>query len=127
MIEKDLTIGAVGTGQLGVPSGAVYAGGLQSGSPVSKKPCYLITLEGGNKAKSPVSFIAVDKPDMNNGFVQVKGIYTDLAEDEIVRRFSEVIQTTPKEQQVEIMFPTHRIVSIRSLVFNAVKPIIVNK
>lgn len=128
MGDKDLAIGAVGGGQSGVPLGAVYAGGLQAGSSVSKKPCYLVTLENPHsKAKETTRFIAVDKPDILNSFVQVKGFYTDLSEDEVVKRFSEIIQVTPKEQQVDITFPTHRIVCIRSLVFNAVKPIMVNK
>lgn len=43
MADKDFTVGAVGSGQLGVPSGAIYAGGLSTGNPVSKKPHYLVT------------------------------------------------------------------------------------
>jgi hypothetical protein len=129
MVDRDLAIGAVGASQTGVPTGAVYAGGLTAGSTVSKKPCYLLTLEEVRfgKTKLITRFILIDKPDILNGFVQVKGIYSDFSEDDIVKRFWDIIQTTPKEQQLEIMFPTHRVVSIRSLMFNAVKPIMVNK
>jgi hypothetical protein len=123
--EKDFAVGAVGGGQQGVPSGAVYAGGLPQGSAISKKPCYLVTLDGVSKSgKSVVArFIAVDKPDFNNAaFAQVKGFYTDSTEEEVVVNFLDIIRDTPKDQIMEVMFPTHKIHSIRSLVFSAEKP-----
>jgi hypothetical protein len=123
--EKDFAIGAVGSGQQGVPSGAVYAGGQPAGSVISKKPCYLVTLDGVTKTGKTVvaRFIAVDKPDFNNAaFAQVKGFYTDSSEEEIVVGFLDIIRETPKDQIMEVMFPTHKIHSIRSLVFSAEKP-----
>jgi hypothetical protein len=119
--EKDFAVGAVG--QQPGPSGAVYAGGFAAGSSINKKPRYLITLESVSKAgKNSVRyFIAIDKPDHTTGFVQVKGFYSDATEDEIVSSFADLIGETPKESIMEIMFPTHKIHSIRSLVFNANK------
>ena len=105
MSEKDFAVGAVG-----VPS----VGALR------QKPCYLVVLS--TSAKKTENFIALDKPDLLNGFIQVKGFYTDLSEEEAVKGFVEVVSSTPKDQYLDIMFPWHRVQSIRSLVFNAVKP-----
>lgn len=108
MSEKDFTVGITGIPQVGQ---------------VSKKPCYLITLEDtAGKTKIVRYFIAIDKPDFETNFIRVKGIYSDLTEDEILKRFGEVVAGTPKEAIVDMMFPSHRIYSIRSLVFNANKP-----
>jgi hypothetical protein len=129
MTNKDVAIGAVGVGVPGAPSGAIYAGNTISGSPISKKPHYLLLLEDttNGKAKSIKKFIVVDKPDFLPGFVQVKGLFVDVSEDEIIKRFGDIVNATPKERQVEIMFPATKVLSIRSLIFNAVKPIMVNK
>jgi hypothetical protein len=90
---------------------------------ISKKPCYLITLEeSSGKGKSIIRFIAIDKPAFETTFIQVKGVYSLLGEEEITKRFSEIIASTPKEEIVDMMFPSHRVHSIRSLVFNANKP-----
>jgi hypothetical protein len=128
MSDKDLAVGAVGSGQLGVPSGAIYAGGLNVGNSSVKKPHYLVTLEVivKNKVVNKL-FIAVDRPDITNGFVQVRGIYSDLSEDEIVANYANIVAAVPKEQQLEVMFPAQKISSIRSLVFNALKPTMVGR
>ena len=90
---------------------------------VSKKPCYLISLEDvKGKSKVVNYFISIDKPDFQTNFVQAKGFYSDLEEDEILKKFGEIVVNTPKENIVDMMFPSHRIYSIRSLVFNANKP-----
>lgn len=105
MPEKDFAVGAVGAPSVGQQA---------------RKPCYLVVLSAS--AKKTENFIALDKPDLLNGFIQTKGFYTDLTEDEAVKGFAEVVASTPKEQYLDIMFPWHRVQSIRSLVFNAVKP-----
>lgn len=134
--DKDVVIAPVGVVnttpasllQNAVPSGAVFAGGVPVGSAVSKKPCYLLTLEDNSgKSKTLVRFIAIDNPVYQGYFVQVKGVFTDCKEDDIVKRFAEIVQNTSKELQLEISFPVHRVCSIRSLVFNAVKPTSYNK
>lgn len=108
MAEKDYGVSITGIPQVGQ---------------VSKKPCYLITLESASgKTKSIVYFIAMDKPDLLQNFIQVKGIYAEQSEDEITKRFGEIIANTPKESIVDMMFPAHRVYSIKSLVFNAHKP-----
>ena len=94
-------------------------------APTLKKPPYLITLDNGviGKVRSIQRFISLDKPESLNGFIQVKGIYSDLEEDEIIKNFTDILTSCPKESILEMMFPLHRIYSIRSLVFNAVKSI----
>jgi hypothetical protein len=93
-------------------------------APTLKKPVYLITLADGTGKTAAIShFIATDKPELTMGFVSVRGIFTEEDEDTIIRGFSEIVGKTPKETVVEMMFPVHRIRSIRSLVFNAVKTI----
>jgi hypothetical protein len=92
-------------------------------APTLKKPPFLITLDDGStgKTRNFQRFISLDKPQSENGFVQVKGIFTESTEEEIIKTFSDILTTTPKELTLEMMFPLHRIYSIRSLVFNAVK------
>ena len=94
-------------------------------APSLKKPPFLITLDDGvtGKTRNFQRFISLDKPLSENGFVQVKGIFCDKDEDEIIKSFSDILTNTPKELTLEMMFPLHRIHSIRSLVFNAVKTI----
>lgn len=114
MSEKDFAIGTVAA-----PG---------PGSAISKKPCYLITLDSVQGKGKISRFIAVDNPSHTApGCIQVKGIFSDEAEEDIVKGFADILMTTPKEQQLEMMFPWQRVMSIRSLVFNAVKPVMINK
>lgn len=92
---------------------------------ISRKPSYLVTLEdasGKGKTKGVARFITLDKPNPGDGFIQVKGIYSDLSEDEIVDSFIEILSNTKKEDLLDMMFPVQKVCSIRSLVFNANKP-----
>lgn len=91
-----------------------------SGSPILTKPVYLLTFENSGKSKVR-SFIAVEKPDFQDAFVQVKGIFTEAGEEEVINSFSEILTTAGKESILEMYFPWHRISSIRSLVFKANK------
>jgi hypothetical protein len=103
---------------------AIGPGNLPTGAPILKKPPYLITLEKrGTKGTATEKFISLDKPEMQFSFVQVKGFYCDKDEEDIVKGFAAIVAETPKDMIVEMMFPSHRVVSIRSLVFNAVKAI----
>ena len=92
-------------------------------APTLKKPPFLVTLDDGltGKTRNFQRFISLDKPESINGFIQVKGIFCDKEEDEIIKNFTDILTSTPKELHLEMMFPLHRIHSIRSLVFNAVK------
>jgi hypothetical protein len=105
MPEKDFAVGTVSIPTVGA---------------VSRKPCYLVVLSASGKKTE--NFVSLDKPDLLNGFIQTKGFFTDLSEDDLVTRFAEVVASTPKETFLDMMFPWHRVQSIRSLVFNAVKP-----
>ena len=95
-------------------------------APVLKKPPFLIILDDGltGKVRNFQRFISLDKPESTNGFVQVKGIFCDKEEDEIVKSFMDILGASPKENTLEMMFPLHRIYHIRSLVFNAVKTVV---
>lgn len=107
--DKDFAVNAVGS--------------LSNTVQVSKKPSYLITLDpnNGNKIKKHTYFISIDRPDFLNGFIQVKGFFSDDVEDEIINNISSILTSLKKELICEMMFPWHRICSVRSLVFNAVK------
>lgn len=114
MSDKDFTIGAV----MSVPTI----------SAVNKKPIYLITLEDSSgKKNSFQKFISLDKPDSQNGFLLVKGIYSELSEEEIIKNFSDVLTAAPKELIIDIWLPWHRILSVRSLIFNANKHSTISK
>jgi hypothetical protein len=94
-------------------------------APSLKKPPFLITLDDGvtGKTRNFQRFISLDKPLSENGFIQVKGIFSDKDEDEIIKGFTDILTGTSKELILEMMFPLHRVYSIRSLVFNAVKTV----
>ncbi len=108
MSDKDFGVSITGIPQVGQ---------------VSKKPCYLISLDNSfGETKSTTAFIAVDKPDLLQNFIQVKGVFSELSDDEITKKFADILTATPKELIVDMMFPAHRVFSIKSLVFNANKP-----
>lgn len=100
MSDKDL---AVGVATLPMVGGA------------RQKPSYLITLD----SKPVKRFITADKPEIQNGFVQVKGMYSEEEENVIIQKYSELLTDAPKELILEMMFPLQKITSIRSLVFRA--------
>lgn len=100
---------------------------LGAQAPTLKKPPFLITLDDGftGKTRNFQRFISLDKPEAINGLVQVKGIFCDKDEEEIIKTFSDILTSTPKEHILEMMFPLQRIYSIRSLIFSAVKAVTV--
>jgi len=102
MSEKDIAVG-------------ITAAPMQMGA-LSKKPPHLITLEYGKQIKI---FISLDKPDILNGFIQVKGMFIDDSEDEVIKNFSDILTNSSKELICDIMFPWHKIVSVRNLIFKA--------
>lgn len=109
MSDKDFTVNTVS--------------GFPAVASVNKKPIYLVTLDdpGSSKKNSFQKFIAIDKPDSQNGFIMAKGIFTDLPDEEIIKTFFEVLTSSPKELILDMWFPWHRVLSVRSLVFNANK------
>lgn len=102
MSDKDLAIGVTSL----PPVGALRT-----------KPSYLITLE--TNLESAQRFITLDKPEIQNGFVQAKGVYSEDNEDSIIEKYVDILTASPKELVLEMMFPIYRILSIRSLVFRA--------
>ena len=91
--------------------------GLPVVGTISKKPSYLIVLEEAAPKKLTKKFITLDKPEFQPGFVQVKGIFSDLSEDEITKSFTETLTSAPKDLFLEVLIPWHKISYIRSLVF----------
>ncbi len=113
MPEKDFAVGSVGIPTVGT---------------APKKPCYLVALMyPAGKTKTVKYFIALDKPESLNGFITTKGFYSDESEEELVKGFADLVAATPKENILEMMFPWHSVQSIRSLVFNAHKPVSLNR
>jgi len=107
MSDKDYLVGTVGIPTVGV---------------LNKKPIYLITLDDTEgKYKIVKKFIALDKPDSQNGFVLVKGFFTELDDDTITKKYQELLTSISKDLILDMWFPWHKINNIRSLVFNANK------
>ncbi len=105
MSSTDVVVGSVGLPTNNIPP---------------KKPSYLIILENvRGKTKNDENFIAVDKPELLNGFIQVKGFFCELSADEISKSFLTVLTDSNKELYVEMMFPWHRVKSVKSLIFKA--------
>jgi len=91
------------------------------GAPKIRKPYYLLELKVDRRTKESRFFISLDKPSLLNGFVEVKGIFIDssASEEELLKNFDTILTSTPKELFLEMMFPWHRICSVRNLVFKA--------
>ena len=86
----------------------------------SNKPCYLLTYEDGAVAKNKVKrIITIDKPETNASYIHLKGVMTDLPEEEVISSYQEVLTSAPRELIIEVMVPWHRVFSLRSLVFKA--------
>jgi len=101
---SDIAISAVGVTPVGLT--------------ITKKPSYLIVLEDTTtKNKSIKRIITIDKPEFLNGFIQVKGVFTDSPEEEIIKDFSNILTSIPKDLILELIVPWHKISYIRSLVF----------
>ncbi|HEY5267797.1 MAG TPA: hypothetical protein VII94_01530 [Candidatus Saccharimonadales bacterium] len=94
-------------------------------APTIWKAKFLVTLDDGvvGKTRSFQRFISLEQPRPQDGIIQVKGIFCDKSEEEIIKTYGDILLNTPKEQTLEMQFPLHRVYSVRSLVFNAVKSI----
>ena len=94
---------------------------VPNGSFILTKPSYLILLEDNfGKTKTKKYFITIDRPDYLNGFVQARGIFVEKdTEETIINNFSSILTSADKGLFLEMMFPWHKICSIRSLVFKA--------
>lgn len=79
-----------------------------------KKPPHLITFEKGKQ-----KFLTIEKPEFGASFLQTKGIFTELSDEEILSSFNEIIAQAPSESIVEMYFPISRINSVKNLVFRA--------
>lgn len=93
---------------------------VPNGSVILNKPSYIICLEKNiGKTKTLEYFLTIDKPEVIDSMVHAKGLFVDLSEDQIIENYSTVLTSSKKELLLEMMFPQHRIHSIRSLAFRA--------
>lgn len=104
MTDKDFAVGVTAV--------------LPTAGALMKKPPHLIYLTDG-KGKVTDKFLSMDKPEFQNGFIQVKGLYVEESDDEISKSFFDILTNSPKELILEMMFPWHRISGVRNLVFKA--------
>lgn len=93
---------------------------LQRGIAQLNKPAHLLVFESSGKSKVKC-FITIEKPEFEGQFVHVKGIYSEVSEEEISNSFTEILTTAGKDSIIEMYFPLHRISSIKNLVFRANK------
>lgn len=97
---------------------SIQVTGLSNTMIMAKKPSYLIILEDhSSKNKNIKKIITLDKPDLLQGFVQTKGFFSEIIEEEIIKNFSEILTNTSKELILELLIPWHKISYIRSLTF----------
>lgn len=105
-MSNDIAVGVTSTPTIGV---------------ITKKPPHLVVVESPEgKSKQVVRlFLSLDKPSPDVGYITVKGFFVDKDEKEISDNFIEIITNNSKENIEEIMFPNHRVVRIKNLVFKA--------
>lgn len=76
-------------------------------------PVYLVALQSGKTEKYFIATKFDDTPNCGK-FV---GIYHGGSEETIVSTYDEILRNTDKANYVEIQFPWHRILSVRSLLY----------
>jgi hypothetical protein len=97
----------IGLGVVGIPN----AGGM------SKKPPHLIEL---TESKKTTTFVSLDRPEFFHEFIQVKGIYISSAKvAELEKDVMTFVSQISKDDICDMMFPTHRVLSIKNLAFKA--------
>lgn len=84
---------------------------------LNKKPLFLVTLTNG---KLMQQFISIDRPLTEMNYIQTKGIFVQLPEEEIVSRSAELMNAN-KDSILEMIFPMHRVYSIRNINYIANK------
>ena len=93
---------------------------VPNGSRISPKPNYLIKFQDTvGKSKVIRNFVTLDKPELLAGFVSVRGFFSELSEEELSGKITEVLTNIKKELLIEVMFAAHAIISMRSLVYKA--------
>jgi hypothetical protein len=97
---------------------AIAPVGIPNVSLLAKKPPHLISLNNGKKTQF---FLSLDKPELLQDFIQVKGFYFEatLSEEDINKNYAEIMGSTSRDCVVEMFFPTHRILSIKNLIFKS--------
>ncbi len=99
---------------------AINPVGLSTKPTISNKPSYLVIFEDPSSSSGATrKIITIDKPDTGSSFLQMKGFFTEVAEEEILSSYQDILTTARKEDIIEIMIPWNRIFSVRSLVFKA--------
>lgn len=101
-MNEDITVGAVG-----IPNVATF----------NKKPPHLVVLNVNNNKKSQALFLSIDKPELLEGVIQVKGFFVNAETDNA--KYFDSINNAPKESLVEMYFPLHRVDSVQNLMFRA--------
>ncbi len=89
-----------------------------AGAITPNKPIYLILIDDG---KSKKKFLTIDRPDLQASYVQAKGIFSDISEENISDKYQDILTSVPKESILEMIFPWNKILSIKNLIFNKVK------
>lgn len=82
----------------------------------SVKTIFLIVVEQNKKNKL---FLTIDRPDLQNSFVQAKGFFVDFSEEEASSNYNNILTNTSKDVIVEVILPWHKISIIKNLIFKA--------
>lgn len=82
---------------------------------LTKKPPHLVSVADG---KLKQLFLSLDKPELLDGFIQVKGFFVSES-DSPNKEYVSLLSSTPKESYVEILLPIHRVLCIQNLMFKA--------
>lgn len=91
--------------------------GIPNVGGVSKKPPHLVEMTEG---KNKIYFLSLDKPELLLGFIQVKGCFVSSTEIEVaLKDIVTFITQISKENIFEMLLPSHRVLSIKNLLFKA--------
>ena len=108
MSDKDYVIQST----INIPFGAVIA----------QKPSYLVKLAPeGKKSATAKLFFAIEQPKFETSYIQVKGFFYEGEEESVYKQYNEIVSQSDRATYVEMWFPWHSIVFVRSLVFKADK------
>lgn len=93
---------------------------VPNGTVMAQKPAYLVKfLQEGKKVCK--LFLAVEQPNFQTSFVQVKGFFYTGDEASVYKTYNEIVVSEDKANYVEMWLPWHVLESVRSLVFKGDK------
>lgn len=91
--------------------------GLQEKTLTKTVPVYAVELTGSGSKGTKIFFIASKLEVDATTFVKCIGTYFTGTEEALSKNYNEILSAPDKSGFIEVMFPWHRVLSIKNLIF----------